>query len=294
MPPIATAAPPATAHAIHAAAHVRADKSADRRAAKESRKATRTKISYRVRRGDNLTTIAAAHQVTLAALLKANELADPHRLLVGQRITVPTRSATHPTKHTAKHRSGGTSSHQKAKAKRTSASSKKSSKKSTAAQRSAARYDGLSHRQVLAKGRAATKAVLAARAVPGKGQTKELIKSTARKYGVSTELALGITWQESGWNQRSVSSVNAVGVMQVMPQSGVWASALAGRELNLLDTRDNITAGVVILRYLTSNASNLDQAIGSYYQGLGAMRAHGPYRDTSAYIGNVRAHMERL
>ena len=40
---------------------------------------------------------------------------------------------------------------------------------------------------------------------------------------------LAIAYQESGWNQRAVSPANAVGVMQVIPDSGRWASDLAGR-----------------------------------------------------------------
>ena len=75
-----------------------------------------------------------------------------------------------------------------------------------------------------------------------------MIIDTARRHGVDPRLALAVSWQESGWNQRQVSVANAIGAMQVIPSSGEWASQMAGRRLNLLKTQDNITAGVVILR----------------------------------------------
>ncbi|NNG39843.1 transglycosylase SLT domain-containing protein [Flexivirga sp. ID2601S] len=277
MAPITAGAPPATAHAIHAEARTtkpaaappkksKAPAAGKRHASKAAKTPARSKASYTIRAGDNLTTIAKAHKVSLAALLKANKFSDPNRVLVGDRIVVPVPAGG---KQTAK-----------------PVARKTPAKPHT--------YGGLSPKQVLKKGRSATKAALAATDVPSRSQTKALIEQTARRYGVNRQLALGIGWQESGWNQRAVSSVNAVGVMQVMPQSGEWASGMVGHNLDLLEARDNVTAGVAILRYLTANAKDLDQAIGSYYQGLGAMRKHGPYEDTKAYIRSVRAHMERM
>ena len=37
-----------------------------------------------------------------------------------------------------------------------------------------------------------------------------------------------------------------------------------------------------------------DAAIGAYYQGLTSVRANGYYADTTRYVANVRAHMDRL
>ena len=41
-------------------------------------------------------------------------------------------------------------------------------------------------------------------------------------HGVDPKLALAISMQESGWNQRNVSGVNAIGAMQVIPAGGQW------------------------------------------------------------------------
>ena len=46
-----------------------------------------------VRSGDSLSKIAAAHDVTVAALMTANDLDDPDRLQVGQRLTIPGTAA---------------------------------------------------------------------------------------------------------------------------------------------------------------------------------------------------------
>jgi soluble lytic murein transglycosylase-like protein len=114
-----------------------------------------------------------------------------------------------------------------------------------------------------------------------------MIVRIARQQGVDTRLALAIAYQESGWNQRAVSPANAVGVMQVIPQGGQWASDLVGRRLNLLDTKDNITAGVVMLRALGRSTSSMEKAVAAYYQGLGALQQHGMYSDTKQYVRTV-------
>ncbi|KQZ88606.1 hypothetical protein ASD62_04095 [Phycicoccus sp. Root563] len=130
--------------------------------------------------------------------------------------------------------------------------------------------------------------------MPTRDQTRAMIIATARRHGVDPRLALAVAWQESGWNQRQVSVANAIGVMQVIPSSGEWASQMSGRRLNLMRTQDNITAGVVILRSLTRSAKNVDQAIAGYYQGLYSVQHHGMYADTKVYVKAVKAHRARF
>jgi LysM repeat protein len=135
---------------------------------------------------------------------------------------------------------------------------------------------------------------LAGSALPSRSATRDMIIESASRHGLDPRLALAIAWQESAWNQRQVSVANAIGVMQVIPSSGAWASSLAGRRLNLLDTRDNITAGVVILRSLTRTAATEEEAVAGYYQGLAGVQAHGMYADTKAYVRNVLALKARM
>jgi soluble lytic murein transglycosylase-like protein len=135
---------------------------------------------------------------------------------------------------------------------------------------------------------------LAGAPVPGRSDTRAMIVDTARRHGLDPRLALAIAWQESAWSQRQVSVANAIGVMQVIPSSGAWASSLAGRRLDLLNTQDNITAGVVILRSLTRAAATEEQAVAGYYQGLAGVQAHGMYADTRGYVRSVLALKARM
>ena len=125
-------------------------------------------------------------------------------------------------------------------------------------------------------------------------QVRRLVVRTARRYDVPPKLALAVAWQESGWRQRRVSSTGAVGVMQVMPGTGRWMRWYVGRPLRLRDTHDNVLAGVMTLRVLRAWTKKDDNAIAAYYQGLGAVRRHGYFEDTRAYVAAVRAHERRI
>ena len=125
-------------------------------------------------------------------------------------------------------------------------------------------------------------------------EIRHLVSRMAHRYGVPRTLALAIAWQESGWQQRRVSSAGALGVMQVMPDTGRWMRWYAGRKLRLRDTHDNIQAGVMTLRILRSWTHYDNNAIAAYYQGLGAVREHGFFRDTRQYVRSVRAHQRLI
>jgi LysM repeat protein len=125
-------------------------------------------------------------------------------------------------------------------------------------------------------------------------QVRRLVAAMARHYDVPPRLALAIAWQESGWQQRRVSSAGAIGVMQVMPDTGRWMRWYAGRPLRLRDTHDNVRAGVLTLRILRSWTKYDRNAIAAYYQGLGAVRRHGHFKDTKRYVASVRAHERNL
>lgn len=117
---------------------------------------------------------------------------------------------------------------------------------------------------------------------------KALISSTASAMGVDPALALAIGEQESSFRQNVTSHAGAVGTMQVMPTSGTWASELVGRQLNLQNTQDNITAGVAIIRQLVRTSPSLDIAIASYYQGQYSVMNRGMYEDTKTYVSQVK------
>ncbi|HET7397431.1 MAG TPA: LysM peptidoglycan-binding domain-containing protein [Intrasporangium sp.] len=219
-----------------------------------------------VRGGDTMVGIADRYGVTLTKLLAANRLPNPRMIYAGQRITIPTAAA----KPTA----AGTSS--------------------APTPTSANTFAGYTFSDATVRAANASRAALAARPVPSRAETAAMIRRTALRHGVDPRLALAVSWQESGWNQRAVSVANAIGTMQVMPTSGTWASELAGRPLDLLDTQDNITAGVVILRALQASAADRDEAIAGYYQGLASVQSRGMFEDTKGYVKAVQAHYDRM
>ncbi len=209
--------------------------------------------AYRVRPGDTLSSIAARHHTTVAAIARASRVSSRALIHPGQVLRLPGKAG----------------------------SSARSAVPNT--------FAGRTYPRAIAEAAARNRAVLARRSVPSRSETKAMIVRIARQQGVDTRLALAIAYQESGWNQRAVSPANAVGVMQVIPQSGQWASSLVGRRLDLLRTKDNITAGVVMLRALGHSTNSTKKTVAAYYQGLGALQQHGLYDDTKLYVRNVLA-----
>ncbi|GAA4405931.1 hypothetical protein GCM10023168_20120 [Fodinibacter luteus] len=211
---------------------------------------------YRVRAGDTLGAIAIRHRTSVGAIARASGISTRSVIRPGQRLTIPGRA-------------GGSTT--------------------TAKQPVPDTFNGVRYPRSVAEAAARNRAILAKRSVPSRTTTKSMIVSTARRHGVDPKLALAVAYQESGWNQRAVSPANAVGVMQVIPDAGRWASDLAGRRLDLLDPQDNVTAGVVILRALGRATTSPEKAVAAYYQGLGALQKHGMYTDTKQYVRTVMA-----
>ncbi len=129
--------------------------------------------------------------------------------------------------------------------------------------------------------------VLASRSHPSKAEVRRMIAATARRYGVSPSLAVAVAYHESGFQQRVVSGVNAIGVMQVLPSTGRVLSRQHGRSLDLMSAQDNITAGVLLLRQLIRSEGTADGALAGYYQGLGSISRKGILPQTRDYIRSI-------
>jgi LysM repeat protein len=130
--------------------------------------------------------------------------------------------------------------------------------------------------------------LLAKHSEPSRDEVRSMIRATAGRWSLDPRLALAIAWQESGFNMREVSSVGAIGTMQVMPYTGAYLSTdVVHRPLDLYNAQDNITAGVALLSLLTHEAKSVQQAVAGYYQGLQSVRDHGMYRSTKQYVANV-------
>lgn len=220
-----------------------------------TKKHTTATSRYTVKSGDTLSAIARKFGTSVSEIAGANGIDNPSQIHVGQKLTIPGGVPTGLVGDT---------------------------------------FAGRTYSKDVVRGANANKQILNDSSVPSRAQARALVEKTAKKYGVNVSLALAVAYQESGFNQRAVSPANAVGVMQVIPSTGTWVSTMVGRDLDLLDANDNITAGVVLLKYLTRNADNLDQAIAGYYQGLGGVRKYGMASDTKTYVKSVRALMKKF
>ena len=112
-----------------------------------------------------------------------------------------------------------------------------------------------------------------------------LIDGAAKKYRVDPKLLSAIAQVESGGNQDATSSVGAVGVMQLMPDTA------ASLGVNPYDKQQNIEGGAKYLReMLDSFDGDIRKAVAAYNAGPQAVRDYGgvpPYRETQNYVNKV-------
>jgi len=138
------------------------------------------------------------------------------------------------------------------------------------------------------------RAQLQARHLPSKAQVRRMIAASARRHGVPVSLALALAYQESGFQQRVVSPVDAIGAMQVLPSTGRSLGRLHGRTFDLLKASDNVEAGVLLLRDLLEATGSVDKALAGYYQGLGSVSRVGMLPQTKQYIRNIQLLRHRF
>ncbi len=146
----------------------------------------------------------------------------------------------------------------------------------------------------VAQSAAAHRALLAARPLPSKGAVQGMIRAAARRHGVPVDLALALAYQESGFQQRVVSPVDAIGAMQVLPSTGRSLGLLHGRTFDLLRASDNVEAGVLLLADLLRATGSTDKALAGYYQGLGSVGRIGLLPQTTQYVRNVTLLRQRF
>ncbi|GAA1050828.1 LysM peptidoglycan-binding domain-containing protein [Arthrobacter russicus] len=215
--------------------------------------------SYTIKPGDTLTSIAARNSVSLGELLRANNLGMNSVIYAGKKLTIP-GAAVAASNITPVAPATGPST-----------------------------FGNYTYPEAVVSQANLNRAALAAAPLPSIAEVKQLVASTAAQMGVDPSLALAFALQESSFQAHVVSPANAIGTMQVIPQSGQWASELVGRHLNLLNPQDNIVAGIAIIRALVRTSPSLETAIAGYYQGQTAVKLYGMYPDTKVYVAEVLA-----
>lgn len=118
------------------------------------------------------------------------------------------------------------------------------------------------------------------------------IMAAAKKYKVDPALVAAVADAESNGNQEAVSSVGALGVMQLMPDTAASLGVDPG------DRRQNIDGGAKYLRQLLDTfGGNEELAIAAYNAGPGAVKEAGnqvpSYKETINYVAKVRDKLKK-
>jgi LysM repeat protein len=110
----------------------------------------------------------------------------------------------------------------------------------------------------------------------------------ARTYGVAPDLVEAIAWQESGWQNTAVSSADARGIGQLLPETATFVNGLLGTHLRLSVAQDNIRMEVRYLAFLLRATGNrVCEAVASYYQGFTTLQHIGVLPESQLYVRSV-------
>ena len=132
------------------------------------------------------------------------------------------------------------------------------------------------------------------------------IAKWANEYGLDPYYVSSIIWTESKFKAQSVSSAGAVGLMQILPETGQWIAEklkISDFEADmLLETDVNIRMGSWYLSFLEERFSNQDTRSAAYNAGQtkvaewlkdssysedGKTLKAIPYQETENYVKRV-------
>jgi len=120
----------------------------------------------------------------------------------------------------------------------------------------------------------------------------ELVAGLAPEYNIDPRLALAIATTESNFNATAVSPKNAMGVMQLIPETAERFNVK-----NPFDPVQNVKGGLAYLRWLLAYfKGDVALAAAGYNAGEGAVdRYKGvpPYRETRGYVERILAFFAR-
>ncbi|MDR1996702.1 transglycosylase SLT domain-containing protein [Azonexus sp.] len=133
---------------------------------------------------------------------------------------------------------------------------------------------------------------IVARAEPEHRKIMDLVLKLAPEYGVYPRLAMAIIRAESNFNPQAVSAKNALGLMQLIPET---AERFNVRKP--FDPEQNIRGGLSYLRWLLAYfEGDVALVAAAYNAGEGTVNRYGgipPYPETRGYVQRIREIFKR-
>lgn len=123
-------------------------------------------------------------------------------------------------------------------------------------------------------------------------QLARLVVSLSAEYAINPRLALAIALTESNLDADAVSPKNAMGVMQLIPDTAARFNVRKP-----FDPEENIRGGLAYLRWLLAYfRGDIALAAAGYNAGERAVERHRgvpPYAETQAYVARILAFTQR-
>lgn len=118
---------------------------------------------------------------------------------------------------------------------------------------------------------------------------QSLVDSISRTHGVDPKLVAAVMKVESNYNRWARSSKGALGLMQLIPETGHRFGVR-----DFFDPAQNIEGGVRYLKFLSDKFGehNLDLLLAAYNAGENAVERFGrvpPIRETTDYVRKIRS-----
>lgn len=133
------------------------------------------------------------------------------------------------------------------------------------------------------------------------------VEKYATAYGVEPALVYAVIKNESGFDERALSNIGAMGLMQLTPETFEWVQSKAGSSHvlgsdSLYNPETNIQYGTYFLSLLLSEFGSQDTALAAYHAGRSNVKKwladpadskdgrtlyHIPFGDTRVYVKKV-------
>ena len=126
------------------------------------------------------------------------------------------------------------------------------------------------------------------------GDIVAMVRRLAPTYGLDPTLVEAVVAVESAWRSDALSSADAAGLMQLMPETAQRFGVV-----DVFDPEQNLRGGMLYLQWLLAYfRGDIDLVLAAYNAGEGAVERHGglpPFAETAAYVRQVRRryHFDR-